>query len=307
MAHDHSHGLSTGAGEGHARQLRLALALTAGFLVVELVAAWLTRSLALLSDAAHMFTDVAALAIALAAIQIGRRPADSKRTFGYYRFEILAAAANAIMLFVVAIYIGWEAWQRFKTPAEVESIPMMVVAAIGLVVNLVAMRLLRAGSEESLNVRGAYLEVLGDMVGSAGVIVGGALIWSTGWSWVDTVVAIGIALWVLPRTWTLLREAVNVLLQGVPAGIELSRVEELLLGFEGIRAVHALHVWSVSSGRHVMSAHLVVEPRLLNDPDVLMRINQALEHRFGLTHTTVQLESTENRPPHCAEQEHEKP
>jgi len=307
MTHDHSHGIAAGAGEGHARQLRLALALTGSFLVVELVAAWLTQSLALLSDAAHMFTDVAALAIALAAIQIGRRPADAKRTFGYYRFEILAAAANALMLFAVAIYIGWEAWQRLKTPAEVASVPMMVVASIGLVVNLLAMRLLRSGSEESLNVKGAYLEVLSDMVGSAGVIAGGALIWATGWLWVDTVVAIGIALWVLPRTWTLLREAMNVLLQGVPTGIELSGVEALLLSFDGVRTVHALHVWSVSSGRHVMSAHLVVEPRLLNDPLVLARINEALEHRFGLTHTTVQLESAENRPPHCAEGAHEKP
>jgi cobalt-zinc-cadmium efflux system protein len=284
----------------------MALTLTGGFLLVELVAAWMTQSLALLSDAAHMFTDVVALAIALAAIQIGRRPADAKRTFGYYRFEILAAAGNAIMLFAVAIYIGWEAWQRFKTPAEVESVPMMIVAAIGLAINLVAMRLLRAGSEESLNVKGAYLEVLSDMLGSAGVIAGGAIIWATSWWWVDTVVAIGIALWVIPRTWTLLREAMNVLLEGVPTGIELSRVEALLLGFDGVQTVHALHVWSVSSGRHVMSAHLVVESRLLHDPGLLAKINEALEHQFGLTHTTVQLESAENRPPHCAEQEHDK-
>ena len=301
MGHDYSHS-HAGAGDGsaeHARRLKLALALTAGFLAAELVAAWLTRSLALLSDAAHMLTDVAALAIALAAIHIGRRPADAKRTFGYYRLEILAAVLNAIMLFVVAIYIGWEAWQRFRVPAEVQSIPMLIVAVIGLLVNLAAMKLLRSGSEDNLNLKGAYLEVLSDMLGSAGVIVGAAIIWITGWSWVDTVVAIGIALWVLPRTWTLLREAVNVLLQGVPTGIELSAVESVLLGFEGVKAVHALHVWSVSSGRHVMSAHLVVEPRLLDDSNLLAEISEALEHRFGLTHATVQLESAGNAPPHC--------
>lgn len=300
MAHEHSHGIAGAeAGAEHARRLRLALILSATFLIVELIAAWLTRSLALLSDAAHMFTDVAALAIALAAIRIGQRPADTKRTFGYYRLEILAAVANAIMLFAVAVYIGWEAWQRFRTPAEVQSVPMLIVAAIGLAVNLAAMKLLRGAREESLNVKGAYLEVLSDMLGSAGVILGAAIIWITGWSWVDTVVAIAIALWVLPRTWTLLREAINVLLQGVPTGIDVSALESVLLGFEGVKAVHALHVWSVSSGRHVMSAHLVVAPPLLRDSTLLAKINEVLEHRFGLTHTTVQLESSEVEPPHA--------
>ena len=277
-----------------------ALVLTGGFLVVELIAAWLTQSLALLSDAAHMFTDVAALAIALAAMRIGRRPADAKRTFGYYRFEILAAAANAIMLFVVALYIGWEAWQRFTTPAEVQSVPMIAVAVVGLGINLIAMRLLREGSADSLNVKGAYLEVFSDMLGSAGVIIGGAVIWATGWSWVDTVIAVAIALWVLPRTWTLLREAMNVLLQGVPADVNLPAVESTLLAFRGVEAVHALHVWSVSSGRHVMSAHLVVEPQVLNDPKLLTEIAEKLEHDLGLKHTTVQLESAQSPPPHCA-------
>lgn len=287
-------------GPDHARRLRLALALSAAFLIVELIAAWLTRSLALLSDAAHMLTDVAALAIALVAIRIGQRPADAKRTFGYYRFEVLAAATNAIMLFAVAVYIGWEAWQRFRTPAPVDSVPMVIVAAAGLAVNLAAMKLLRRGSEESLNVKGAYLEVVSDMLGSAGVILAAATIWLTGWFWVDTVAAIGIALWVLPRTWTLLREAIHVLLQGAPAGIDVSAVESVLLGIDGVVAVHALHVWSVSSGRNVISAHLVVKPALLEDPRQLAGINEALEHRFGLTHTTLQLESSDAAPPHAA-------
>lgn len=300
MTHSHSHAPSGATGHDHTRRLAWALVLTGGFLVVELIAAWLTRSLALLSDAAHMFTDVAALAIALAAIHIGQRPADEKRTFGYSRLEIIAAAANAIMLFAVAVYIGWEAWQRFKAPAEVHSVAMAVVALIGLVINLVAMRLLREGSAESLNMKGAYLEVLSDMLGSAGVLIAGALIWVTGQFWIDTVVAVAIALWVLPRTWTLLREAVNVLLQGVPAEVKLSTVEKALLAFPGVQAVHALHVWSISSGRHVMSAHLVVDPRLLNDPKLLADIAETLQHEFGLGHTTVQLESADSPPPpHC--------
>lgn len=299
MGHDHSHAAPRDAGAGHVRKLKYALLLTFGFLLVELVAAWLTKSLALLSDAAHMFTDVAALAISLAAIVIGRRAADARRTFGYYRLEILAAAANAIMLIVVAIYIGWEAWRRFSEPTEVQSVPMLVVATIGLVVNLIAMWLLRGGSEESLNVKGAYLEVLSDMIGSAGVIAGAAIIWLTGWQWVDTVVAIGIALWVLPRTWTLLRDAINVLLQGVPTGIDIAKIETALMGFDGVSAVHALHVWALTSGRNVMSAHLVIDPESLADTGLLARINEKLEHEFGLSHTTIQLESANSATPHA--------
>ena len=300
MSHEHSHGVSGASSSDHGKRLAGALALTGAFLVIELIAAWFTSSLALLSDAAHMLTDVAALAIALAAIRIGQRPADTKRTFGYHRFEILGAAVNALMLFAVAVYIGWEAWRRFETPAEVQSLPMIVVAFAGLIVNLLSMRLLHGASSESLNVKGAYLEVFSDMLGSAGVLLGGIVIWATGWSWVDTVVAIAIALWVVPRTWTLLREATNVLLQGVPTGVELSAVEAMLRAYPGVLSVHALHVWSVSSGRHVMSAHLVVEPGLLNDPSVLADIAERLEHEFGLKHTTVQLESAQATPPHCS-------
>jgi len=301
MTHAHSHGAAGASTADHGKRLAGALALTGGFLVIELIAAWFTSSLALLSDAAHMLTDVAALAIALAAIRIAQRPADAKRTFGYHRFEILGAAVNALMLFAVAVYIGWEAWRRFQSPAEVQSLPMIGVAVAGLIINLLSMRLLHGASSESLNVKGAYLEVLSDMLGSAGVLVGGLLIWATGWSWIDTVVAIAIALWVVPRTWTLLREATNVLLQGVPAGIQLSAVETMLKAYPGVCSVHALHVWSVSSGRHVMSAHLVVDPQLMNDSKVLADIAERLEHEFGLKHTTVQLESVQASPAHCAQ------
>lgn len=272
--------------------------LTSSFLFAELVGAWLTKSLALLSDAAHMFTDTAALAIALAAIQIGRRPADKKRTFGYYRFEILAAAFNAVLLLLVGVYVLWEAWQRLRLPTEVQSVGMLAVETLGLLVNFASLRILQSSSDASLNVKGAYLEVWSDLLGSIGVIVAAAIIWATGWHWVDSVVGAGIGLWVIPRTWVLLRDSVNILLQGVPTGLDLAAVEAALLAFPGVKEIHALHVWAITSGRNVMSAHIIVEPQLLQDETLLSKINDELEHRYGLTHTTIQLESADAERPH---------
>jgi cobalt-zinc-cadmium efflux system protein len=196
--HSHGHSHTAGANE---RSLKIALALTTTFLVVELVAGVLTQSLALISDAAHMFTDTAALAIALVAIRMGKRAADTKRTFGYHRFEILAAAFNAMLLFGVAVYIGFEAYLRLKSPPEVNASGMLVVALIGMAVNLVSMRLLGGGKDASLNMKGAYLEAWSDMLGSLGVVIGALVIKFTGWLWADSAVAVLIALWVLPRTW----------------------------------------------------------------------------------------------------------
>ncbi|WP_281399800.1 cation diffusion facilitator family transporter [Sphingomonas rhizophila] len=198
MAHDHGGGAHNHAAGANSKMLAIALGLTTAFLIAELIGSFVFNSLALLSDAAHMFTDSAALAIALAAVKIGQRPADDARTFGYRRFEILAAAFNALLLFAVAGYVLWEGIGRFFEPAEVQSTGMLIVAAIGLVVNLIAMKLLSAGKESSLNVKGAYLEVWADMLGSIGVIVGALVIMFTGWQWVDPLVAIGIGLWVLP-------------------------------------------------------------------------------------------------------------
>ena len=299
MAHDHSHShVPTDGSAGHARKLRAALALTGSFLIIELIAAWLTNSLALLSDAAHMFTDTAALAIALVAIRIGQRSADRRRTFGYYRFEILAAAFNAVLLFLVAGYILWEAYQRLRVPAEIQSIPMLIVGFAGLVANLISLRVLQSASTESLNVKSAYLEVLSDLLGSAGVMIAAAVIWMTGWTWVDSLVAALIGLWVVPRTWSLLKDSVNILLQGVPEGVDLEVIESTLREFAGVKEVHALHVWAVTTGRHVMSAHLVVSPETLSDPAFLPQVTEAMEHRFGLTHTTIQLESSTAAPLH---------
>jgi cobalt-zinc-cadmium efflux system protein len=224
MAHTHSDTEGGHSGHDHtaganSRSLTIALALTGTFLVAELVGAWLFNSLALLSDAAHMFTDAAALAIALAAIRIGQRPADNKRTYGYRRFEILAAAFNALLLFAVAAYVLYEGIQRFVEPQEVQSLGMLAVAAVGLIINLIAMRVLAGGKDESLNVKGAYLEVWADMLGSLGVIGAAVLIYFTNWSWVDPVVAIAIGLWVLPRTCFRAYHAASILVQSERASL----------------------------------------------------------------------------------------
>jgi cobalt-zinc-cadmium efflux system protein len=287
MSSGHSHGQVRA---GHEKKLLMALGLTTGFMIAEIIGAWITGSLALLSDAAHMFTDSAALAISLMALQIAKRPADRNRTFGYARFEILASAFNAMLLFFVAIYILYEAYQRLVSPAPIQSTGMLAIAILGLVVNLISMRLLGAASGESLNVKGAYLEVWSDMLGSIGVIVAALVIHFTGWAWVDSLVAAGIGLWVLPRTWTLLRESMNVLLEGVPNGIDLEEVERTIVAVEGVEAIHDLHVWSVTSGKNVMSVHLVIAAASLTGQDILARVTASVSEKFEIGHCTIQLE-----------------
>lgn len=287
MGHDHAPSRVRG---GHERPLWIALGLTTTFMVAEVAAAFLTGSLALLSDAAHMFTDAAALGVSLVAIRIARRVADKRRTFGYYRFEILAAAFNASLLLIVAIYILFEAYQRLRSPGPIQSGGMLVVAIIGLVVNLISMRLLRAGSESSLNVKGAYLEVWSDMLGSAGVIVAALLIRGTGALWIDPVVAAAIGLWVVPRTWVLLKEAINILLQGVPKGIDPNAIELSLKSIEGVVRVHDLHLWSLTSGNNVLSVHVVVDLARRNEQEILASVRTAVA-AFEIHDTTVQIEA----------------
>lgn len=269
--------------------LAIALALTTAFLVAELIGSYLFNSLALLSDAAHMFTDSAALAIALAAIKIGQRPADDARTFGYRRFEILAAAFNAILLFAVAGYVLWEGVSRFLEPAKVQSTGMLAIATIGLLVNIVAMRLLASGKETSLNVKGAYLEVWADMLGSIGVIIGAIVIMLTGWQWVDPAVAIGIGLWVLPRTWTLLKDTTQILLEGVPRGIDLAELRTAIKDTPGVSGVHDLHVWSLSGDDHSLSAHVELADNT-NFDTVRSAISTMLLERYEIQHSTIQVE-----------------
>ena len=293
MGHDHSHAGHAHShvpqGEGHEKALLVALGLTTAFLIAEVIGGILTSSLALLSDAAHMFTDTAALAIALAAIRIGKRPADRVRTFGYYRFEILAAAFNAVLLFGVALYILFEAYRRLRTPPEIQSTGMLIIAVLGLLTNFISMRVLSAGKDKSMNMKGAYLEVWSDMLGSLGVIAGAIIIHYTGWAWVDSAVAVAIGLWVLPRTWTLLKSSLNVLLEGVPEGVSIADIEQSLRAIPGVRDVHDLHVWAISSGKTSLTVHLVSD-RVIEYPQLLSSAREMLAEHFEIHHSTIQFE-----------------
>ena len=289
MAEGHSHASAASMGGRHKKRLYAVLALTSTYLVVEVVGGLATGSLALLADAGHMLTDVLGLTMALIAIKLGERAASARRTYGYYRTEILAALANAVLLVVVAVYVLFEAYRRFREPPEVLGGWMMVVAVIGLGVNLTGMLILTKGAGESLNVKGAYLEVLGDTLGSVGVIVAAVIILVTGWELADPIIGVGIGLFIIPRAFNLLREAVNVLLEGVPAGITLDEVRAALAALPGVKGVHDLHVWAITSGMHAMSGHLVVED--VSRSQTLLTEAQALLHdRFAIAHTTLQLE-----------------
>ncbi|MBP3974928.1 cation diffusion facilitator family transporter [Pseudoxanthomonas spadix] len=287
MGAGHDHGISE---IKHEKPLWWAFGLTSAFLIAEVVGGLLTNSLALLSDAAHMMTDVFALAISLFAVRLSRRPADAKRTYGYARMEAIGAMINGGLLFVVAGYILWEAAGRFRQPPEVSSSGMLVIATIGLVVNLISMRLLKAGSGTSLNVRGAYLEVWSDMLGSVGVIIGALIIQFTGWTIADPIIAVLIGLWVLPRTWTLLRQAGNVLMQGVPAGMELEAIRTMLLSHPGVREVHDLHVWALGSQQPVLTAHVVLQDSGVDAEQMRRALASTLEEQFNVHHATLQVE-----------------
>ncbi|MEE7548481.1 cation transporter, partial [Xanthomonas sp. Kuri4-1] len=287
MAHDHNHAPSE---IRHETPLWWALGLTGLFLAAEVIGAFVTNSLALLSDAAHMATDTLGLMIALVAVRLSRRPPDARRTYGYARLEALGALVNGALLFGVGAYILWEAVERFRAPQPVASGGVLLIAVFGLVINLVSMRLLKAGSGESLNVKGAYLEVWSDMLGSVAVILGALAIGATGWQWIDPVLAVLIGLWVLPRTWVLLREAVNVLLEGVPQGIDLGAVRQVLSIQAGVDSVHDLHVWALASRTPALTAHVVMADG--TEPEPLRRVlGETLHARFGIDHVTLQMEA----------------
>jgi cobalt-zinc-cadmium efflux system protein len=288
MGAGHDHAVQ--AGGRHQGRLLWAFVLLAAFMLVETVAALRTGSLALLSDAGHMFTDVLGIGMALAAITAARRPAaDSQRTFGLYRLEVLAALANAVLLTGVAGYVLVEALRRFTAPPEVPARSMLLVAAGGLLVNLVAFALLRPGAQESINVRGAYLEVLGDLLGSVGVIAAAVVIWLTDWWYADPIVAVGVALLILPRTVKLGRAAVRILVQAAPAHLDVTAVRERLAAVPGVCDVHDLHVWTLTSGMEVASAHLSLDPAA-EFGTVLASARDTLHAEFHIDHATLQVE-----------------
>ena len=285
MDHGHRH---TAAGRSRG-QLRVVLLLTAGVFVIEVIGAVWTGSLALAADAAHMLTDVGGLGLALFAVWISARPPTPAKTFGYYRVEILAALVNALILLIVAAGILVEAYQRVLAPREVLGGPMVVVAATGLAANVTGAWLLHREAESSLNVRAAYLEVMSDALTSVGVLVAAGAIAITGWNLLDPLASGAIAIFIVPRTWRLLTQAVNILLEGTPAHLELKQIETAMTSVPGVRGVHDLHVWTLTSGREAMSAHVIVED--LKDSDRLLEALHALLHtRFGIDHTTIQLD-----------------
>ena len=292
----HSHG-NAGAGDGHGsdrhivHRLRWALAITAIFLVAEVVGGILSNSLALVADAGHMLTDVAALGLSLFVAWFSRQPGTPEKTFGYLRWEILAAFLNGATLLLISVWIAWEAILRLRAPEPVIGPLMLAVSVGGLVVNLIAARLLHPTSGSSLNVRGAYLHVLSDLLGSVGTVTAAVLVSYTGWSRADPIVSLITVLLIVRGSWALVRESVDVLLEASPAHISLGAVRAQLEAIPGVESVHDLHVWTVTSGMVAMSAHAIVrEPE--RQQHVLEHVHDAMR-LFGIGHVTIQLERQE--------------
>ena len=270
----------------------MVLGLTTAYMVAEVVGGLLTGSLALLADAGHMLADVLGLTMSLAALRIAARPATQSKTFGFYRAEILAAVANAVVLLVIGAGVLYEAWSRLFEPREIDSLPMLVVATGGLLVNLASLRVLHGAADENLNLRGAFLEVLSDLVGSAGAIVAAITIALTGWTQIDPLVSVLIAAFIVPRAFSLLRSGLDVLLEAAPANLDLTRVVLSMQQVPGVATVHDLHAWTIASGYIAMSAHVEAQGR--RSADVLHDLQTLLREEHGIDHVTLQVESADH-------------
>jgi cobalt-zinc-cadmium efflux system protein len=291
--------MRTGSGYGnasaaHVGRLKIVFVITLVVMLFEVAAGLVSGSLALLADAGHMLTDVAGIGLALTAIYLAARPATDDRTYGWYRLEILAAVVNAMLLFAVAFWVLFEAWRRFHSPPEIQSALMLAVAVVGLIANLVSARMLKEGQGESLNMRGAYLEVLGDLLGSAAVIIAAVVIATTGSQFADPIASVVIGLLILPRTWHLLRDAVDVLLEATPKDVDLDTIRKHILEMEGVADVHDLHAWTITSGMNVVSAHVVI-PDGAEPSEILDRLGTCLSGDFDIEHSTFQLEPFDRR------------
>ncbi len=289
--HSHTHGI-TGTGK-HRRRLIAVLCITLAVVLVQIVGAAVSGSLALLADAGHMLSDAAGVFIALLAAWIATRPASDQRTYGYQRAEVLAALANALVLIVISVVIVIEAFRRFGSAPEVETGVMLWAAVAGAVANLVSLLILRGAQKESLNVRGAYLEVLGDLLGSFAVIAAALVIMVTGFQTADTIASLLIAVMILPRAWHLLRDVVDVLLEATPKGVDVNMIREHILAVEGVTSVHDIHIWTITSGVPVFSAHVVVEDEALDARGadrILDKLVVCLGSHFDTEHCTFQLE-----------------
>lgn len=278
------------ARRGDRRRLIIALLLTTAIAIAEVVGGYLTNSLALMSDAGHMLTDICALGLSLVALWFAGKPANVKKTYGYYRLEILSALANGVLLLVITVIILTEAYHRFLHPEPVQVGPMAIVTAVGLAANIAALKILH--QRESMNVRGAFLHVFGDTLSSVGVLAGAAVMWATGWYQVDAIISAAISVVIVLGAYRLVRDAVDVLLEAVPAHVDLAAVRQLMSRIPGVVAVHDLHVWTISSDIYALSAHLVVlDPMVCNNDEILSSVKHELFDQFGIDHTTIQIES----------------
>lgn len=307
MGHHHGHSHAHGHAHAHGvarntRRLKITLALAAAYLVAEVAGGILANSLALLADAGHMLSDVGALGLSLFAIWMAQKPATPTRTYGYHRTEILAALANAATLIAISLFIFAEAWERFHKPQPVAGMTVMVIAVGGLAVNVTGLLILHGGRDESLNIRGAWLHLLTDALGSVGAILGGLAIWAFGWAWADPAVSVAIAVLVLYSSWHLLKESVGVLLEGTPPHIDLPAVRAAMLEVDGVEDVHDLHVWTITSGLEALSAHVVVGERMerRHSGEILADLHCVLHDRFGLHHLTIQIEPRDFEEHRCA-------
>jgi len=299
LHHDHHHGDSTthtselhdpSARQEENKKLLLAvLALTFTFFVVELFGGLWTNSLALLSDAGHMLSDIAALGMGLFAIWISLKPAHQKKTFGYYRAEILAAFINGAALVVIAIIIFREAFERIQDPEPVKSIPMLIIAVVGLIINLLGVYILSKGEKENINIRGVFIHILGDALGSVGAIVAGMVIWLKGWNWFDPLVSFFIGSIIIYSAWRLLWDTVHILMQGVPRHIDAEKIKQSMLSVEGVKGLCDLHIWTLTSHVDMLSAHVVVND-MSQSMAILKNLQHTLQEGYGLEHITIQIE-----------------
>jgi cobalt-zinc-cadmium efflux system protein len=294
MGHHHDHSQAHGA-SGNRRRLLIALVLSASYMVAEVIGGYLTGSLALLADAGHMLSDVFALAMSAVAIQIAQRPPNARRTYGYRRSEILAALGHGVLLVGVSLYIFAEAFERANRVVEIDGAPMLAIAVGGLAVNGISLAILHAGTRENLNVRGAWLHVLSDALGSVGAIGAGVAIWAFGWHWADTVASVLIGVMVIFSSWTLIREAVHVLMEGTPGHIDTDEVRSAIGELAGVISVHDLHIWTVGSGMVSLSGHVVAKDGFA-DATVLRSVTELLDRRFGIGHATIQIEPVDFDP-----------
>lgn len=308
MGHDHGHNHTHGANK---KALLLSFIIITAYMIIEAIGGFITNSLALISDAGHMLSDSIALGVGLLAFTLGEKVANYSKTYGYKRFEILAAVFNGVTLVLISIYIFYEAYHRFTEPPEVASTGMLIIAIIGLLVNVfVAWILMRNGdTEENLNLRAAFLHVLGDLLGSVGAIVAALLIIFFGWAWADPLASVLVAILVLISGWRVTKDAVHILMEGTPRNIELDSIIRTMENVPGVLSIHDLHVWSITSGQNALSCHAVVDEKLsfYETQTILRKIEHELEHK-GIGHVTIQMENNDH--PHedslmCQNHEHD--